>query len=662
MAIAKSIHVSGSSGGKLGYMLGDMLEKDQIAHVVDYNGFRLSRRQIEQIETVPSNEEEKAAHKKDMWSIANGLSRVFDRRAEIADYRVNDPFQEYIVSCVGVGNERERLRRPLTEEERKNYAVDENDCRNLENILISEFLSKIGVHGNITKRLRRKKEGKRYCVVVNEQREAMYIVIGHDGTRHPHFHILTARPDASGKVNDTRNERYRIVKIVKELSEKYDLTLKLEDYEIDIENTNKGYADKIIAGRTILETLSTATTREEFVNHLSEKDITPQWLTHSENGKEYGITFTYVDDKGKKHTYAGGQFDRSLTFGKVNERIKQNLADREAQYKANLLELERQEQEATRIEEELMDKARKNQFWKMYKSQYKPLITDLNESIEATQAMHDSLREQIGECGQAIDNDYHRLSQIKSRIIMARRDIEDANTSKGLITALAGLVAMVNPVAGLLLGVIGRILTEADRRAAYETRKVLYQEARAIHDSVRILKERQTQLRSEDAVIKESLIKDNAAKAELNKEITALKERLTTKTEAYDMDIQKPTPNIEPVQVTPTLAPVAAHKQVMPQSQAQQERQKIRITQENAATIKLPPGYEIIQVSGKPVLCTPNAGNYEIAPKKNYDLYEQNPGSGIYSAPYILLQANDNAPKSDQKPNQKSSKKKVLKP
>lgn len=347
--IAKEKHKS-LSGSSLGYMLGVMLEKDQQVRIVGYNGFALSRMKIAELERIPTSKEEKKEHKLEVWKIANDLSKIFDARAALADYRVNDPFEDYIISFTD--GERDRLRRIPTVEEREVYGLPkltdgEIDERPLERIILEEFLARIGVHGKIEKTLRRKKDGKKITTKKTVIREAMYMAAAHDGTAHPHLHVFTARPDSDGKVNDTRMERRRIVNATRELSKKYHLSLKLEGYEVDLEKTNEGYAAKIWARDSALWALETATSHEEFARKLNEgmTGVIPSWRVHSETGKEYGILFTKIDKRGKEHTWSGSQLDRRLSYGKVEEALARNLAERKAQEEAIEQALARQAQE-----------------------------------------------------------------------------------------------------------------------------------------------------------------------------------------------------------------------------------------------------------------------------------------------------------------------------
>ena len=544
--IAKAKHKSGSSGSCLGYILGDMLEKEQRVRIVDYNGFALSHLKIIELEKVPVTIEEKKAHKENVWKISNDLSKIFDARAKLADYRVNNPFEDYIVSCVD--DERERLKRIPTAEERKTYGLPElikgeRDDRPLEQIILNEFLGKIGVHGRIEKRLRRmnKESGKRYTVKKTVNRDAMYLAVAHDGTAQPHYHILSVRPDADGKVNDTRNERRRILKAVRDLSKKYKLALKLEGYEVDLEKANEGYATMIQTRDSVLWALKTATSHEELARILDEGMIrvTPSWKKHSETGREYGILFTTVDKKGKKHTWSGSKLDRSLSYSKVEDALLRN----QFAHMNHKMEVPEAEEKGS-VKTAGQEKANKNKFRSTYNSHYKPLINEVQKSIEDTLAMRDYLHEQIGSCSQELTEKYEQLRDYNEQIKRAEVDMKEALTSKTLTDALALLITYINPVVALIIAIAGRIIAEGDRKAAYETRKDLRAKAENIYRDIQRIKEQQAEYRAEDADMKDALIKDKAARTELFNELNALKKQLNkpvqpSEEEIYEMQIQE---------------------------------------------------------------------------------------------------------------------------
>lgn len=185
-------------------------------------------------------------------------------------------------------------------------------------------------------------------------------------------------------------------------------------------------------------------------------------------------------------------------------------------------------EEKARIEAEEIEKANKNKFWNAYNSHYKPLIDGVQKNISASFRMHDTLKEEIRSYGREITERYDRLRQVNDQINLAKQDVDRASSSKGLWAALSGLVAIVNPVAGLVMGLVTHLVAEANRSAAVDTRNTLYAEAKAIRDDINKLKEEQSLLREKDAEVMKVAIEDKAQRQELFDEINALKAELTT--------------------------------------------------------------------------------------------------------------------------------------
>lgn len=184
-------------------------------------------------------------------------------------------------------------------------------------------------------------------------------------------------------------------------------------------------------------------------------------------------------------------------------------------------------EEDARLEAEKTEKANKNKFWNTYITYYKPLVDGLQKNIEDTLAMRDTLYRQRGECSKDISDRYEQIRQINTRIKQAKNDIKNASTSKVQLNLMAGLVVMVNPVAGLILALVGRIIIEVDRQVAYETRQALYKKAEKICKEIEALKSRQEQLLIDDVEIKNTLIEDRAIQERLFNEINILKKQLT---------------------------------------------------------------------------------------------------------------------------------------
>lgn len=503
IAVAK--HKSGSSGSSLGYMLGDMLEKDQQVRVVAYNGFALSRLKITELEKVPTTKEEKKEHKEKVWKIANDLSKIFDARASLADYRVNNPFEDYVISCTD--KERKRLCRAPTTEERAKYGMPklkegETDTRTLERILLDEFLAKIGVHGKIEKKLRRKIDGKKYTVRETVDRDAMFMAVAHDGTAHPHMHVLTARPDADGKVNDTKNEKRRIVAVVQELSKKYDLSLKLEDYEVDLERTNDGHALKILARDNVLNALETAINHEELTEILANAGVIPTWKVHSETNKEYGILFTKIDRDGNEHTWSGSQLDRSLSYGKIETTLARNLTARQSQEEASRI-VEKREYSHQRAEAEARITAQKAEQQKQmdiiagYHSAVLPVGKQIFEIGKNAFELYDITKKSEIKVSKETESIYERLKDTWKEYEEYNRQSREAKDCSEAVKGMCSILMCLNPIIGLTVMFLVGIINDIMQAEISAQKKPLLSKVESIRNEISKLQKQKTQLKIE---------------------------------------------------------------------------------------------------------------------------------------------------------------------
>ncbi len=492
--IAKAKHKSGSSGRSIGYILGDMEEKDQRVRIIGYNGFALSRLKIAEIEKVPSSKKERNEHKKEVWKIANELSEVFDARALIADDRVIEPFEEYIISCVD--DERARLRRTPTKEERERYGMQvlkegETDDRPLERIILDEFLAEIGVHGDIEKTLRRKRDGKKYTVKKTIHREALFLAAAHDGKSHPHLHVFTARPDEDGKVNDTRNERYRILAVVKKLSKIYNLTLRLENYEVDLDNTNEGYATFIRMRNAVKAVLLYASSHEELTNELAGMGIIPAWKTHETTQKEYGIVFTAIDKSGREHTFSGSQLDRSLSYKKVEEALARNLTERQA--KEDAIELALAQQESLAF-------ARRKENDNIIKEMvvgYNSIVPSIEESFKALKSSTNQLYREAKDAGLSLSVEtsakYRELSNTWKAFDKQRTKLSAVMVAEEITELIGGALMCLNPIVGITVMFLASIAGDIHRASLVAQKKLLVQ-VESLRDELTALEAEKTAL------------------------------------------------------------------------------------------------------------------------------------------------------------------------
>lgn len=317
--IGKIKKISGESGGPLNYILGGKQDKDQSVTVVDYNGFILSNRMIEEIERVPKTDKEKEIRNHLVWSYVQLIQPIFDNRAALADSRVKKPYESY---TIGYSPEDLPL---LTPELRKTI------CK--------EFLEGIGVYGCSEK----------------FHRDAIYLACSHHDTNAPHEHIMTCRIDENGKANDIAFDYWRALKVARAISKKYQLHMRLDNKEITEENgytlcekeyirdekkANPFTRKEDIMKWAIGKVLRDAVTFDELENKLLQHGILVNIRYHKNTNDAYGVVFELIDKhlKGpemKSLLRSGNQLGRQFTYQNICKRLSQNEQNSKLRSKFN---------------------------------------------------------------------------------------------------------------------------------------------------------------------------------------------------------------------------------------------------------------------------------------------------------------------------------------
>lgn len=272
---------TGTSGNCLGYDLGDMLNKDQNIRIIDYNGLFIMAPDILKLEApMPTDAEERKAHKKFIHDLANDLSSQFDQLASLGDERMNVRFVEYILSFSP--DERERLTPDFLR------------------TVVLDYLERMGVHGS--------------------GRDSMFLATEHLGTNAPHVHVFTCRVDMQSlKASDINRDRIRNKKVCADLTKKYGLVRKTRNYQRDISKTNDGYKARLFIKEAIDEAFEKGKRSCDFFARfpalLAEKGVSVSLKLNADESRSVrGWTFTYDG-----HTYSGSQIGREYTLPKVRQ-------------------------------------------------------------------------------------------------------------------------------------------------------------------------------------------------------------------------------------------------------------------------------------------------------------------------------------------------------
>lgn len=489
---------STGSGNYLGYNLGDKKEQYQKVQFLAAEGVVLDDRLVDRLNQNWKDGDNKGYQdfRKVSMAIANDLDDQFRAQASLND---RPKIRTINVSLSYSPKDTDKVNEMVYDKTRDDYVP-------LRLKMGREFLDGMGF-GDI-----------------------QYVAVSHLGTHcaHDHYAINTIRSD--GSTISLKFDFVRAQKIAAEIRQKYGLTAPDESLQM-------------IAPKA-KDALKQSCSWDEYEQRLQKHGIGLVYSDHSKNGRGYGVSYSF-----NKKVIPGSKLHRSLTYGQVNAVLQRNLAALQAlqdepmkgyEEVAAAIETAKETKEAAAKPKEGKNNRNRN----IYESHYKPLIDKVQNSIEDTLAMGDYLREHIGECSQELDEKYNLLRNINQQIDLAKVDLDMASTSKELVTALAGLISIVNPVAASILLLIGSIIAEADRQAAYETRNALYTKAKSIRQDIHRIKVQQEEYRAEDVEMKDALIKDKAAKTELYHELNTLKEQLSkpvqpSEKEKHEMQIQE---------------------------------------------------------------------------------------------------------------------------
>lgn len=172
------------------------------------------------------------------------------------------------------------------------------------------------------------------------------------------------------------------------------------------------------------------------------------------------------------------------------------------------------------------EQRRRNEFWNDYHSKYRPEYNRLKEACDKSFNLYKTAKENYGVCSAAITEKYNNLRNVYSQMNALQDDVQKASSAKGIVKAVSTLVFFMNPVAGIVMGLVGCTIAEAERSAAIAARKDLRAQAAAIKDSIEGLKAEQAALRQDKADRLKVYVENKEAKTALQTEINNLKAAL----------------------------------------------------------------------------------------------------------------------------------------
>ena len=139
------------------------------------------------------------------------------------------------------------------------------------------------------------------------------LIVRHSDRQHPHLHICINRIGNDGKTISDHNEKYRSIKICRELTERYGLTISEGKQEVNRSRLRGEDKLRYEIFDTIKSILPQSQTWKDFVAELEQQDITTRFKTKGNTNVVQGIIF-----EKDGCSFSGSKIDRSCSFSRLS--------------------------------------------------------------------------------------------------------------------------------------------------------------------------------------------------------------------------------------------------------------------------------------------------------------------------------------------------------
>lgn len=145
------------------------------------------------------------------------------------------------------------------------------------------------------------------------------VIARHFDKEHPHIHIIYNRTNCDGKTISDKNERYRSVKICKELTLSHDLYFAKGKEQIKRERLKEPDKSKYEIYQILKDTIPKCKNWNQLSDELKKQGVDIKFKYKGQTDEIQGVTFI-------KNGYAhnGSKVDRQFSYSKIDCQLKQN--------------------------------------------------------------------------------------------------------------------------------------------------------------------------------------------------------------------------------------------------------------------------------------------------------------------------------------------------
>ena len=400
-----------NSGNVLGYDFGDKRDKDQRIRILGFEGVFVDPMVVDQLNEnwIEGNDKSKRHFKALARQVADDLSQQFNAQSALND---NIKKTTGHIALSFSPKDAERLKDD-------DYWL----------LIAKEYMNQMDIT------------------------DTQWVFTLHLDTNAPHGHLAYNRVRFDGSVINSKNERYRSQKIAREISEQYGLTPAGEAprHAESLVPPQREYAKMRILA---IEALSQSCTMEEFQSQLKRRGIEMRLSQHSGKGAGYGISYSMGDCTAK-----GSKLDRTkLSYARVERTLSQNLATRQKEQEKERMRITY----ATKIIGLLAG----------YESIIPSSINQINSILKSTFSLTRDTRVVAKYISAETKAKYKELTELWKKYNAFNMKRQEARTNTDKMIAFGGLLFMMNPLMGLLVIFLGR-LVEDIRKCEIQSQKML---------------------------------------------------------------------------------------------------------------------------------------------------------------------------------------------
>ncbi len=143
------------------------------------------------------------------------------------------------------------------------------------------------------------------------------MIVRHHDRKHPHLHIIFNRVDNNGKTISDKNDRWRAIKISKDLTKKYGLTIGKGKQSVNRYRLHGVDASKYYIFDHVQKAKSTSRNWKMFLSALTKDGIGIRFHKNEDN-KNVGISFSHGG-----YNFFGYKIDHSLSFSSLSSYFEQ---------------------------------------------------------------------------------------------------------------------------------------------------------------------------------------------------------------------------------------------------------------------------------------------------------------------------------------------------